>query len=534
LGAVVPLVALGALLDRYVLSSPALLEGHLTRPFLVSLFSLVALLSLVSFVLLRQLVRVAAAGARSMVHFDPLTGLPNRRMYCERAEQALRRAAASKSPLAICFLDLDGFKTVNDTLGHRIGDALLREVAKRLVDGVRLSDTVARLGGSPQTAVSRLGGDEFTLLLSGFKKPDDIRVVANRILEILRSPFLLDLHEISVTASMGIAIYPSDGDDLETLLANADAAMYSAKDHGRDTYEFFSVSMNQTVHRRRCVEDQLRRALRENGFALHYQPIHRVDNGRIAHGEALLRWTDSKLGLSPSEFIPVAEETGLIVPIGEWVLRTACRDARRWAEQAPYPCRLSVNVSGVQLRDPSFSEMVADSLRESGLPAEMLVLELTESAIMQKHCAACLQDLRDQGVSIILDDFGTGYSSLGYLTRLPIDSVKIDKAFISHLPDSPRDIAVAGAIVSLARELNLSVVAEGVETAAQAHLLRELGADGLQGNLLGCPVPLEEFEKLLPNPVSLPEQDAAGAATEPPTRSRPPGQVMPDLRSAPS
>jgi diguanylate cyclase (GGDEF)-like protein len=504
LGAIVPLIALGIVLERYVLAP--FLPGverffNLGRAGTLALFMSIATLSLMCFLVLRRLVRHTIEENRLLALYDSLTGLPNRCRYRERLDQALLRADCTGIPLATCFIDLDGFKQVNDTLGHRAGDALLTEVAKRIVQVVRATDSVGRAMAEEEGAsVSRIGGDEFTLLLPEISEDLDAGRVARRILKALREPFVWEGHEITITASIGIAVYPVDGDDAESLLRNADTAMYYAKARGRNNYQFFSSAMNEETERKIEIERKLRRAIRDGEFGLHFQPIRETAGGGVRAAEVLLRWQDPEVGdVPPGDFVPVAEDTGLILPIGSWVLRAACEQARCWQDEGFEPIRIAVNVSGYQIRQSDFVEEVAAALRESRLAPEHLELEITESTIMQEdeETDRAFRELHELGVGLVLDDFGTGYSSLSYLRRFHISRVKIDRSFVARIPDDPEDMAVTAAIVAMSHQLLLSVVGEGVETEEQARSLTELGVEELQGYLFGPPVESDAFERFL-------------------------------------
>jgi len=505
LGAIVPLVALGVVVERYVVApitaaDPGVGTGGGHRQVLV-LFTAIAALSLTCFFMLRQLVRRVVDENRTLAYYDSLTGLPNRRMYRDRLEQALRQAERDGTQVATCFLDLDGFKRINDTLGHVRGDQLLRQVSDRLTASLRLNDSVGRMPSVPRDSrVSRYGGDEFTFLLTGLADPADAGRVASRVLHSLQEPFVLEGHEFTTTASIGIAVAPGDGTDGETLLENADTAMYWAKSCGRNNFQLFSEEMNRATERKLELERRLRRALEEDALSLHFQPIQDAHTGETTGAEALLRWDDPELGsVSPAEFIPVAEDAGLIVEIGAWVLRMACLQTRAWQEQGYRPLRMAVNVSGLQIRNPTFVETAADAIAENALSPELLELEITESTIMQddEMTNAAFRRLSELGVGLALDDFGTGYSSLSYLQRFPISRVKIDRFFVSGIPEKPEDLALVAAIISMAKHLLLSIVAEGVETDAQAQSLRELGSQELQGYLISPAVPARAFERFL-------------------------------------
>ncbi|MBW2270737.1 MAG: EAL domain-containing protein [Deltaproteobacteria bacterium] len=506
LGAVVPLVALGIVTDRYVLMRAGTLgtgwhPAALEVPEILGLFGAISALSLGCFFMLRRLVKRSLAENHALACYDSLTGLPNRRMYKDRFEQALVRARREGELVANCFVDLDGFKRVNDKLGHSGGDELLRQVAERLASSVRLGDSIARAAtDASQAAVSRLGGDEFTFLLTGISDARDAGRVARRVLSKLREPFNVNHLEIPVTASIGIAVFPADGEDVETLLHNADTAMYCAKDLGRNNFQFYSKSMNEATERRLEVERCLRRAIEQDQLSLHYQPVRDAVSGATRGAEALLRWNDPELGpVAPDEFVSVAEDAGLIVPIGAWVLRTACAQAQAWQAAGFRPLRMAVNVSGHQLREPTFVGTVARVLRDSGLSPAHLELEITESTIMQEDevTDSAFRRLDELGVGLALDDFGTGYSSLSYLRRFPIGRVKIDRSFVSGIPADADDVAIVAAIAAMAHNLLLAVVAEGVETLEQAESLRELGCQELQGYLFSPAVSAEEFEGFL-------------------------------------
>ena len=506
LGAVVPLVALGFMIGRYTALRIAPLEGELgfaplEPAHLLGLFICISSLSLVCFLLLRQLVKRSIEQIRELAQFDALTGLPNRRTFNDRAEQALLHARQNGALFATCYIDLDDFKRVNDTRGHSVGDELLCEVSKRLVGIVRLSDSVSHVSANEMhERVARLGGDEFTLLLTDISDASDADRVARRVLEVLRAPFQVAGRELFVTASLGIAIYPFDGGDVETLLQRADTAMYCAKEVGRNNYKFFSASMNGESARKLDLEERLRGAMARDELSVHYQPVRDAKTSQVVAAEALVRWDDADLGsVSPDEFIPIAEDAGLIDPIGEWVLRTACAQSRTWQAAGLLPIRIAINVSGHQVRKPGFVEIVVRALQETGLSAAHLELEITESTIMQddKLIDDAFEALSDMGISLALDDFGTGYSSLTYLRRFPISRVKVDRSFVEGIPSDAENLAVTAAIISMAHCLMISVVAEGVETQEQAQSLRELECEELQGFLFSPPVGAREFVRFL-------------------------------------
>jgi len=452
--------------------------------------------------------KLAEEKIRRLAFRDDLTGLPNRQRFHHLLRGAVSLAARSDRRMALLFLDLDGFKKVNDTLGHEIGDRLLAEVATRFSSVVRVSDHIGRQGDDVlQPAVSRLGGDEFTVLLTEIKEPGDAALVAERLLQTLEAPVVLAGKEVFMGTSIGISVYPDDGDDAETLLRNADAAMYFAKGRGRNGYQFYSEEMNSSQAAQIEIEGRLRGALERDEFQLFYQPILDGRSGEIVAAEALLRWIDGERGfIPPDEFVPVAEETGLIVPIGQWVFLTACEQAQRWKRELGRSIRIGVNVSGHQIREPGMLEMVRSAIEETGVDPRHVELELTESTIMQDDAVTVrvLRELREMGMGLALDDFGTGYSSLSYLRRFTIDRVKIDRSFVSELPDNPDDAALTSAIIAMAHGLRLNVVAEGVETTRQALFLSTRGCDEVQGYLFGRPSPPDEFfERLQARPVRI-------------------------------
>jgi diguanylate cyclase (GGDEF)-like protein/PAS domain S-box-containing protein len=418
-----------------------------------------------------------------MARHDALTDLPNRVLFRERLAEAL--AGVSRGgKLAVLYLDLDRFKGVNDTLGHPIGDELLKVVAGRLRHCVRDSDTVARVGG-----------DEFAVIQADIEQPLDTAALALRLGEAVRAPYDLSGHAVVVDTSIGIAIAPGDGIEPDGLLKAADMALYGAKADGRGTYRFFEPAMDMRMKARRELEIALRRALATGGFELHYQPLVHTDDGRITGCEALLRWKHPERGMiPPAEFIPVAEEIGLIVPLGEWVLRKACIDAASW----PDDIKLAVNLSPIQVTNQNIVPVVISALAAAGLPARRLEIEITESVLMQntEKNTATLHRLRELGIGISMDDFGTGYSSLSYLRKFPFDKIKIDRSFISGLPDDNDSVAIVLAVAGLAANLNMTATAEGVETAEQLEKVRALGCVEMQGYLFSPPLPSAQLMPL--------------------------------------
>ncbi len=424
-----------------------------------------------------------------LAHHDILTDLPNRMLFMDRLEHALSRARWAGRLVAVLFLDMDRFKIVNDTLGHDVGDRLLQAFGRRLRACVREGDTVARHGG-----------DEFVIVLEDIAAVDDVPATARKILDALAPPFQIDGRELFVTSSIGISLHPNDGRDAPTLLKNADAAMYRAKDMGRNTYQFYSADMGAKAFERLTLETSLRHALRRKEFLLYYQPQVDMDSGRIVGVEALLRWQHPDLGLVlPGDFIPLLEDTGLIVPVGEWVLQTACTQAKAWQRAGLPPVRLTVNLSARQFAEPNLTDTVARILNEVDLDPAFLELEITESVIMQNAQATIdtLAALGNMGVRFAIDDFGTGYSSLSYLKRFSINTLKIDRSFVRDITTDPDDAAIITTIVAMAHNLKLNVVAEGVETEEQLAFLRAGGCDGFQGYLFSRPVAAEKLARLL-------------------------------------
>ncbi|MBI3897352.1 MAG: EAL domain-containing protein [Gammaproteobacteria bacterium] len=424
-----------------------------------------------------------------LAHHDALTGLPNRVLFLDRLNQALIRAHSYQRSAAILFLDLDRFKNINDTLGHDIGDALLKTLAERLQERVREGDSVARLGG-----------DEFAVLLEDMLHVEDVSIVATKMLEVFEKPFVIQSHEFYLTASIGISLYPNDGATAAALVKNADTAMYRAKDVGKNNFQFYSADMSAAAFERLTLETSLRRALERQEFVLHYQPQIELASGRVIGMEALVRWQHPEFGLlSPAHFISLAEETGAIVALGEWVMRTAMIQAQRWRDTGCNSLRMAVNVSGRQFTEPGFDETVAELLRETGLPADALEIEITESVIMAnaEKMIERLRVLHKMGVHFAIDDFGTGYSSLSYLRRFPIQTLKIDKSFIHDLTEDSGDAEIAKTVIAMARGLKLAVVAEGVETREQLLFLQAQGCYAAQGYLISRPMPVDKLGEQL-------------------------------------
>ncbi len=430
--------------------------------------------------------RAAEERLDHLAHHDPLTGLPNRLMFNEQFDRCIRRAERNAQQIALLFIDLDHFKDVNDTLGHAFGDQLLKVVKSRLARDMRGSDMLARLGG-----------DEFIYLIEEIKNPADAGTVADKLIDRLRTPFVIDGNELHLSASIGISLFPADGDSVDALVRNADTAMYRAKAEGRNRFHFYTPEMTAYAMERLKLERLLRRAIESQELALHFQPQVDGSSGRLLGAEALLRWNNPELGqVSPVRFIPVAEETGFIVPLGEWVLREACRQVSAWDASGFRLPKVSVNLSVKQIERTDVVGLVQSVLAEHGLKPERLELEITESVIMAVDDAfVVLGRLRQLGIHLSIDDFGTGYSSLAYLKLLPINKLKIDRAFVVGIGENSGDEAIIRAIVSLSQSLGLELIAEGVETVAQGEFLAREGCPNVQGYLHGKPADAERFEQ---------------------------------------
>jgi diguanylate cyclase (GGDEF)-like protein/PAS domain S-box-containing protein len=437
-------------------------------------------------------VSAARAMALEMIHsahHDFLTGLPNRMLLSDRVNQVIALAQRHGKKVAVLFLDLDGFKHINDSLGHAVGDKLLQSIAKCLVDCVRGSDTV-----------SRQGGDEFVVLLSEVEHSEDAAITARRMLHAVAEVHPVGQHDLHITTSIGLSVFPDDGLDAETLIKNADTAMYQAKENGRQSFQFFKPAMNVRAVERQSIEEALRTALERKELALHYQPKINLRTGAITGAEALIRWTHPTRGpVSPGRFIPVAEDCGLILPIGNWVLREACRQATAWLEAGLPLASIAVNISAMEFRHETFLEGIFAALEDTRLNPKFLELELTESVLMKRaeSAASVLQTLRASGVQLAIDDFGTGFSSLSYLRKFPIDALKIDQSFVRQISTAPDETTIVTAIISMGRSLNLRVIAEGVETQEELSFLQAHQCDEAQGYYFGRPVHPEQFAKLL-------------------------------------
>ncbi len=428
--------------------------------------------------------KLAEQRIQFLAYYDALTGLPNRALLQDRLAKALAGARRQKNKVALLFLDLDGFKHINDSLGHSLGDILLQNVAERLKRWGREQDTIARLGG-----------DEFLIMLTDVKSIQGAAVAAERLMDAMTAEFIVQEHSLNISCSIGISMFPEHGADSETLIANADAAMYNAKDCGRNNFRFFTAEMNAQVVERLTLENGLRLALDKKELSLVYQPQMEVASGRITGLEALLRWQRPELGsVPPDKFIRIAENSGLIISIGEWVLRTACRQARKWQDEGLPPLTIAVNVSAVQLRQEGFCELIRKVLCETGLAPQYLELELTESILLANAevMLSVVQELRAMGVTLAIDDFGTGYSSFSYLREFRVSKLKIDGSFIRDIPVKPGDAAITTAIISMAKSLNLKVIAEGVENDEQMSFLRAHHCDEIQGYYLSPPLTVDK------------------------------------------
>jgi len=437
----------------------------------------------------REASELATVEMEHLAYHDALTGLPNRPLFMDRLILALAQASRTNQKLAVFFLDLDRFKDINDSLGHSTGDGLLKAVAERIRRCIREGDTVARFGG-----------DEFTLLIPRIDHVEDAAKIAQKILETLKIPFSIADHELFVTTSIGISIHPGDGSDPETLVRNADTAMYRAKDQGRDNYQLYAPAMNARALERLALENMLRKALSHRELVLYYQPVCDMKTKNIVGVEALIRWRHPEMGLvSPAHFIPVAETSGLIIPIGDWVLRTACRQTKLWQKRIDPELTVAVNLSARQFQQPNLTEEIAEVLEETGLGARYLELEITESNAMQnaENTIYTLRELKALGVRIAMDDFGTGYSSLSYLKQFPIDTLKLDQSFVRGITTAASDAAIATAVIAMAHSLDLKVIGEGVETEEQFAFLHKQRCDYIQGYLFSPPQAAETLEAYL-------------------------------------
>jgi diguanylate cyclase (GGDEF)-like protein/PAS domain S-box-containing protein len=452
-----------------------------------------------------------------LAFYDGLTGLPNRELFGDRLRLALAQAHRKNEKVGVMFMDLDRFKDINDTLGHGVGDRLLQLVAERLKSTLREGDTIARIGG-----------DEFTAILSGMRAPSDAVNVCEKTLKELERPAVLEGRSFSVTCSIGVSVFPDDGEDQDTLMKKADIAMYRAKDLGRNTYQLYTLDMSARIHQRLDLESDLRDGLEKGDLYMVYQPQADIRSGRLAGVEALARWRHPRLGdIPPATFIPIAEETGLIGRLGEWGMRTACRAATQWAEAGGRPLRVAVNLSAHQLRQKGLPELVANVVADSGFRTDCLALELTESALIENSEAnvATLRALIGMGVQIAIDDFGTGYSSLSYLRRFSVDTLKIDRSFVKDIPENASDRALATMIIAVAHASNIKVIAEGVERHEQLRFLRDEGCDEIQGFLFSEPVSAEQITRMI--------RRDAGTSTSHAGFARPGGPADPHRPASP-
>jgi diguanylate cyclase (GGDEF)-like protein len=488
--ATVPIIAMAKQADE-TLAVRALRFG--AQDYLVKDFSDARLLvRTVRYAVERHRILTDLAIARQREHYlamhDALTGLPNRAAFLDQLRRLITYASRHERQFAVLFLDLDRFKSINDTLGHPVGDELLKAVAERLVRSLRASDIVARLGG-----------DEFLILIPDVERDHDPARVAQKVASVLSQPCLLGEREYRVSMSIGIALFPRDGTDPDVLIRNADTAMYYAKAEQGRGFSYYADGMNEMVAERLDLEHGLREAIERERFVVHYQAQVDIDTGRVVGAEALLRWRDARRGLiPPAVFVPMAEETGMVTAIGKWALTRACRDALGWTSRSQ-PLRLGVNVSSKQLVDPEFAEWVARALRETGFPPDRLQLEITESSVLEQRgpTIATLNALRSLGVNVVIDDFGTGYAALTALKWLPADGLKIDRSFVSHLSTSPTDAIISTGLIAIATQLGLEVMAEGVETVEQLRFLAANGCRLMQGHLFGKSVSVDEFTAFL-------------------------------------
>jgi diguanylate cyclase (GGDEF)-like protein len=444
-----------------------------------------------------------------MAFHDSLTGLPNRYLFQDRLTMSIAEIKRRKSKVAVLFLDIDDFKRINDTFGHNAGDLLLKGVAKKISNCIRSTDSVTRqeINHVSTSTVARIGGDEFTVLLTNLQNSHDVVNVAQRIIKAVSHPFHFDGHEVYVTVSIGIAVCPDDGKDAGHIMKNADTALYHAKDRGKNNFQFYKIFMNDIVQKRLVMENELRKAIYRNEMLVYYQPRIDIRTGAIISMEALARWKKPDEGLvSPAEFIPVAEDSGLIIPIGEWILETACKQNKTWQKSGFPALDISVNISVKQFQHESFLATISDVLEKTSLDPRHLELEITENILMQdtENTIDTLNKLKSMGIRFAIDDFGVGYSSFNYLIRFPLDIIKIDISFIRNITERPEHAAIVKAIISMAHSLNLTVVAEGVETEQQLSMLQQFGCDEIQGYYYSPPVPDKEFTELLEKSVHQP------------------------------
>lgn len=445
--------------------------------------------------------KLAEEEIRLLAFYDGLTGLANRMLFLDRLNEEIKTARRHKQVVALLFLDLDQFKRINDLYGHHVGDLLLKNISETLQKCIRNNDTASRMSSDDsETVIARFGGDEFIILLPDIRDAENAAKVANRILHEIPAIYNLDGHEVSITASIGISIFPTDGDQADLLMKYADSAMYHAKDNGRNNYQFFKESLNTAVTERFNIEKDLRKALAGDEFVLYYQPQVALVDRKIVGVEALIRWIHPQKGMiPPNKFIPVAEESGLIIDINKWVIQTACKQNHEWEKQGLSPIRIAVNLSGYQLATQNIIEVIKNALDSAGLEPKNLEVEITENILMQEEVDTVniLNQLKDLNLRIALDDFGTGYSSLSYLTSFPVDVIKIDRSFVMGCTDQKKNLVIIKAIIAMGHSLGIKVIAEGIETEAQLELMSTYGVDEAQGYFFKPPVPQDELVKLL-------------------------------------
>jgi len=445
--------------------------------------------------------KIAEEEIRLLAFYDGLTGLANRTLFMDRLEHEISASIRNKRFFALLFLDLDQFKRINDTFGHHVGDLLLKNVSETLRKEIRCCDTATRpVETESDTMIARLGGDEFIILLSDIRIPENAAVVASRIINKIPASYSLQGHEISITTSIGISVFPNDGKEAETLLKHADTAMYHAKDSGRNNYQFFKESLNTAVTERFSIEKDLRKALENREFTLYYQPKIDLSNRKIIGAEALIRWFHPIKGMiPPDKFIPIAEDSGLIIEINKWVIQEACRQNKKWQQTNSESMKIAVNLSGYQLANQNIVQIIKDALQEAHLDAKNLEIEITENVLMQdtEDTIWILKQIKDLSLKIALDDFGTGYSSLSYLTSFPVDVLKIDRSFVMGCASSPKNLVIVKAIIAMGHSLGMKIVAEGIETKNELDLMTKYGADEGQGFYFSPPVPPDKFCQLL-------------------------------------
>ena len=440
---------------------------------------------------------------RFLAFYDGLTGLANRMLFMDRLDQAIKDSTRNKKYFALLFLDLDNFKRINDTLGHQTGDLLLKKVAGSIKNSIRSGDSATRRDEQTElndAVIARLGGDEFTILITDIKEPESAALIARRLLRVIPAVHNVDSHDVSITTSIGISVFPEDGNKADILMKNADTAMYHAKDEGRNTYQFFKDSMNKAALERFSIDRDLRKALENNELVLHYQPQITLSDRKIVGAEALIRWHHPHRGMiPPDKFIPIAEETGIIIDINKWVLNTACQQTEQWIQQGLAPITIAVNLSGYKLASQNLIQTIENTLAQTNFDASHIEIEITENVLMQdtEAIVSTLNSIKDLNLRIALDDFGTGYSSLSYLTAFPVDTIKIDRSFVMDCTSNKNNLVIIKAIIAMGHSLGKKIVAEGIETEEQYHFLKESGCDEAQGYYFKHPIPPQEFAKFL-------------------------------------